>query len=54
MTTTKHYKPVGYVESIGQCIIKKVAHYGKKYIVYKGQCFWRFATIQQARKFAQS
>ena len=48
----KFTKPLGYMERRGSCIIKKVSSYGKKYIVYEGQCFWRFATIQQARTFA--
>ena len=51
---TKDYtKPIGYIEQIGRCVIKKVANYGKKYIVYEGMCFWRFADIHKARKFAQ-
>ena len=45
-------KPLGYIEKKGSCIIKKVSNYGKKYKVFKGMSFWRFATIQQARKFA--
>ena len=52
MKKGKFTKPIGYIEHIGDYIIKKVANYGKKYIVYKGQCFWRFATIQQAREFS--
>lgn len=47
----KFTKPIGYIEKHGRCIIKKVMAYGKKYIVYEGQCFWRFATIHQAREF---
>lgn len=47
-----HVKPVGYIERVGDCIIKKVANYGKKYIVYQGRCFWRMATIRQARLLA--
>ena len=53
MTTTKHQcKPLGYMEKIGSCVIKKVSHYGKKYIVYKGQLFYRFADLRKAREFA--
>ena len=44
-------KPIGYIEQRGRWVIKKVKAYGKKYIVYEGQCFWRFATIRQAREF---
>ena len=49
--TKKSTKPIGYIEKLGRCLIKKVGNYGKKYIVYEGQCFWRFATIRQAREF---
>ena len=48
----KFTKPIGYIEKVGRCIIKKVSSYGRKYVVYEGQCFWRFATIHQARAFA--
>lgn len=48
----KKVKPVGYIEHVGHCIIKKVSNYGKKYTVYKGVLFWRFADIHKARQFA--
>ena len=47
-----YVKPIGYIEKIGGCVLKKVSAYGKKYIVYKGCYYCRFATIQQARLFA--
>jgi len=48
----KNSKPIGYIERIGRCVIKKVSLYGKKYIVYEGQVFWRFATLRRARHHA--
>jgi len=45
-------KPIGYIEEIGGYVIKKIYDRGKKYIVWKGAIYWRFANIQQARKFA--
>ena len=53
-TKGKFNKPIGYVEKMEGYIIKKVSNYGKKYIVYKGQCFWRFADIHKARKYAMT
>lgn len=50
----KFTKPIGYMEKVGSCIIKKVSNYGKKYTVYKGMCSWRFADIHKAREFAST
>lgn len=44
-----YVKPIGYIEKIGRCIIKKVQNYGMKYRVSEGQVAWHFADIHKAR-----
>lgn len=46
-------KPVGYIEKVGRCTIKKVQHYGYKYRLFIGQCFYKFASLEQARAYAK-
>lgn len=54
MKRVSYAKPLGYIEYVGKCTIQKVDAIGKKYKVFAGTCFWRFATIQQARSFAMN
>ena len=44
--------PIGHMERLGRCVIKKVQDYGYKYHVYAGVIRHKFATIKKAREFA--
>lgn len=52
MKKVKMRLPLGHIEHIGRCTIKKVCEYGYKYRVFVGSSVHKFATIRLARNFA--